>query len=63
MEELLTAEQVAKWLQVTTRTIRRMVASGTLRPVKIGGIVRFRKADIDGMIAPDPTPTTPEADA
>lgn len=44
---LLTAKQVAVALQVSTRTLWRMLASGQLiKPLKIGRSVRWRKQEL-----------------
>jgi excisionase family DNA binding protein len=34
---LMTTEEIAHMLNVTTKTIRRMVADGRLRAIKLGG--------------------------
>jgi excisionase family DNA binding protein len=43
---LLTPEAVAEILDVSIRTLRRHAASGALRPVRIGRLVRYRPADV-----------------
>ena len=49
---LLTADDVAAMLQVSKRTVWRMRATSQLpRPVKVGGVVRWRAADIESWIA------------
>jgi excisionase family DNA binding protein len=54
VEELLTVEEVAKWLKVHRATVYRLIDAGTLTPVKFGGIVRFRASDLEAMIAKPP---------
>ncbi len=46
MERLLTTDDVAMILGVSVRTIRRLVASGQLRPVYVGRLPRFTEAEI-----------------
>jgi excisionase family DNA binding protein len=41
-EELLTGEQVAEMLKITTRFVRRLVAERRIEYVKVGRSVRFR---------------------
>jgi len=44
---LLTIEQLAKLLQVSTRSVRRFRAAGTIpAPFVIGGAVRWRVEDV-----------------
>jgi excisionase family DNA binding protein len=38
---VLTATQVAEWLQVSPATVRRMAETGVLRGVKVGKSWRF----------------------
>jgi excisionase family DNA binding protein len=44
--QLLTIEEAAQRLGVTTRMIRRLTASRRLPFVKVGRLVRFRETDI-----------------
>jgi PTS system nitrogen regulatory IIA component len=60
MPDLLTAKQVAEYLQLSQRSIYRLLERGELPATKIGGQWRFRKAAIDewidlhmGRLAPD----------
>jgi len=60
MLDLLTAKQVAAYLQLSQRSIYRLLERGALPAIKIGGQWRFRKAAIDewidlhmGQLAPD----------
>jgi excisionase family DNA binding protein len=50
--ELLTIRQTIEILGVTRSTIYRWEQSGILVPVRIGGVVRFRRTDIDALISP-----------
>jgi excisionase family DNA binding protein len=46
MERLLSTNDVAEILGVSPRTIRRLIASGQLRPVYVGRLPRFTAAEI-----------------
>lgn len=49
---LITAEQLAGTLQVSKRTLWRMRSAGQLpRPLRIGGVVRWRREEVAGWIA------------
>jgi len=50
MPELLTAKQVGEYLQLSQRSIYRLLERGDLPATKIGGQWRFRKAAIDEWI-------------
>ena len=52
MEKLLTVRQLQERLQVDRMTIYRMLASGRLNGVKVGGQWRFREEDTRHLIAP-----------
>lgn len=45
-DPLLTSQQVADFLGASLRTIQRRIADGTIRPVKLGGIVRIPASEI-----------------
>ena len=49
---LLTKKEVAKFWQVTTRTIDRLIQQGQMPYVKLPGgrSIRFRPADLDKMV-------------
>jgi excisionase family DNA binding protein len=51
LEPLLTVAQAATILSVSERTVRRLVASGTIRAIWIGRSVRLRPRDIERWIA------------
>ena len=50
MPDLLTAKQVGEYLQLSQRSIYRLLERGELPATKIGGQWRFRKAAIDEWI-------------
>ena len=43
---LLTIRQVAAYLSISQRTVRRLVARGRLRCVRLGRMLRFQPADL-----------------
>ena len=47
---LLTLDNVAKRLAVSTRTIKRLTAAGRLKPVHIGRAVRWRADEVAAFI-------------
>lgn len=47
---LLTARQVADLLQVSLRTAYRYAADGIIPARKIGGSLRFRRADLAALL-------------
>lgn len=49
-EKLFDSKEVAKILQVSTRTVLRMRMKGEISFVRIGGRVRFRQADFNDYI-------------
>jgi len=51
---LLTTDDLARLLRCSPRSIRRLADQGSVpRPVKIGGLVRWRRAAIDKWLAED----------
>ena len=50
-DKLMTKKQVAERLAVSTRTIDRIVSMRRLEKVFLGASSRFRKSDIDRIIA------------
>lgn len=46
---LATENQTAELLSCSTRTVRRMAADGRLDPVRLGGVTRYRRSDIDAI--------------
>ncbi|MGO3215484.1 DNA binding domain, excisionase family [Halomonas citrativorans] len=47
---ILTIKEVAEYLKVTERTIYRLAAAKKIPGFKVGGMWRFRQADIDDWI-------------
>lgn len=46
--------EAARLLGVSERTVRRLVASGQLRAVTVGGIVLVPRAELDRLLEGDP---------
>ena len=46
MEKLLTAKQVSELLEVKTATVYDWVSRGVIPYVKLGRLIRFKKAEI-----------------
>lgn len=53
MEELLTIAQVAKHLQVSVATVRRLIDAGELRGVRVGRLWRVPKAAVGEYLGGD----------
>lgn len=50
--QLLTVRQVAETLSISVAGVWRGVKTGVLpRPIKIGGATRWRRTDLDALIA------------
>lgn len=48
---LLSADQVAKLMQISIRTVWRLLSSGELiKPVRMGGNTRWRRAELEKWI-------------
>ena len=56
MEELLTVEQVAEYLQVSMSTVRRMIQKGELPAQRVRRLVRVPKAAVEAYLAGDDDP-------
>ena len=54
--DLWTVNEVAALFRVTPRTIRSWTASGTLRCVRIGGRVRYRRDTLEELLEGLETP-------
>jgi excisionase family DNA binding protein len=54
MEKLLTVRQLQEQLQIDRMTIYRMLNSGRLNGVKVGGQWRFREEDVRTVVSPQP---------
>jgi excisionase family DNA binding protein len=50
-DEILTLEEVATYLKVGKRTVYRLAAAGKIPAFKLGGIWRFRRANLERWIA------------
>jgi len=49
---LINASQFAGLLQVSSRTLWRMLSAGRLpKPIRVGGIVRWRVCEVKGWVA------------
>ena len=49
---MITARQLAVLLQVSTRQVWRMLSAGRVpKPIRVGGIVRWRMAEVENWIA------------
>ena len=46
MEKMLTAKDVSEWLNLSTKTVLNATRAGKLKGLKIGGVWRFEKANI-----------------
>jgi excisionase family DNA binding protein len=49
--ELRTIPEIAEQFEVSTRTVARLVRSGTLRAYRIGRLVRISEADTEDFLA------------
>jgi excisionase family DNA binding protein len=60
MDDILTASQVARLLQVHPRTVYKLVKQGALPGRKFGGGWRFSKNEIMLMISPQGPERSPQ---
>ena len=49
-QRLLTAEEAARWLNISPRTLWGLTASGDLPHLRIGRLVRYDVADLKAWI-------------
>lgn len=49
-DELVTWNESAKYLRISSPTLRRQVTRGAIVPVRIGRRVFFRRSDLEGLI-------------
>jgi len=56
MEELLTVEQVAEYLQVSMSTVRRMIQKGELPAQRVRRLVRVPKAALEAYLGGEDDP-------
>lgn len=54
--DLLTATEVAKAFRVDPSTVIRWAQDGTIPAIRVGGVWRFRRADVEQLL----TPVTPD---
>ena len=50
-DEILTIEEVATYLKAGRRTVYRLAANGQIPAFKLGGVWRFRRAELELWIA------------
>ncbi len=50
-EKLLTVDDLASYLQVSTKTVYRMLRRSQLPSIRVKGLWRFRKQTIDEWLA------------
>jgi excisionase family DNA binding protein len=50
MEELITLEELSKYLKISKPTLYKMVERGKIPALKIASQWRFKKDDIDGWV-------------
>ncbi len=50
--ELLTTHEVARRWRVSDDLVRRLAASGELPAIRIGSLWRFRRVDVERLLAP-----------
>jgi excisionase family DNA binding protein len=48
---VLTVEQAAECIGVSTRTIRRLIVARKIRHLRIGSLIRFYASDVDTFLA------------
>ena len=52
MESMLTRKQVAEWLNVSTKTVRRLELRGSISRISISRVgVRYLRKDVEDFIA------------
>lgn len=54
--ELMTVDEVAERLRVSSRTIRTGISAGSIESVRIGARVLVKRATVDAMIERGSTP-------
>ncbi|HTQ45746.1 MAG TPA: helix-turn-helix domain-containing protein [Polyangiaceae bacterium] len=58
---LWTVDEVADYLRLSTRTVHRRVADGTLPALKIGALVRFDPDAVAAAVTGSPLPAREQA--
>ncbi len=51
MDQLLTLQQVASYLNVSPKTVRRLVARRAIPCVRLGRALRFQPADVSRWVS------------
>ena len=49
-KDILTVTEVAEYLKLSDKTIRRMISTGQLKASKVGGSWRIKEADIEKFL-------------
>jgi len=49
---VLTVKEVAASLKLTTKTVYKLISSGGLKAVHVGGQWRVRQTDLDAYVSP-----------
>ena len=47
---VLTVKEVAESLKLTTKTVYKLISSGELKSVHVGGSLRIRQEDLDSLL-------------
>lgn len=55
--DLLTVEQAADYLNITTHFTRRLIRERRIPFLKVGRLIRFRRADLDAYLTACAVPT------
>lgn len=55
-DPLLTKEQAAVYLQISSPTVDRLIKAGTLQPVRVGRSVRFTREYLESYIQSQENP-------
>lgn len=50
VDSLLTCREAAQYVRKSDRTLRTYVRQGRLRAYRVGGSVRFLRADLDALV-------------
>lgn len=57
--QILTVDQIAEELQLTSQTIRNWIKSGLLPAVKVRHVYRVKREDVDAMLAREQSSSGP----
>ncbi len=52
-EQLLTTEQIIDYLQISKRTLFRLIQDGKIRALRVGNAYRFKKEEVDEDLRTD----------